>query len=130
LSGDRRPETFPRSLRLRKRHDFTRVQRRGERVVLPNLIAVHRQGGVRPEPGPRFGLTVSKKVGNAVVRNRTKRWLREAIRRVYARDDGLSDTDVVFIARPSAAGASGAEILHQVETAFARIRGHQSRTAR
>ena len=122
MGGDRRPETFPRALRLRKRRDFTRVQRRGDRIVLSNLIVVHRTGGVRPVEGPRFGLTVSKKVGNAVVRNRTKRRLREAIRKIYARDDALSGVDIVFIARPSAATASAAELHAQVDQAMTRIR--------
>ena len=36
-------------------------------------------------PGPRVGFTVTKKVGNAVVRNRIRRRLREALRRVAAR---------------------------------------------
>ncbi|MEZ4321313.1 MAG: ribonuclease P protein component [Myxococcota bacterium] len=132
MSGERRPETFPRSLRLRKRRDFTRVQRSGGKVVSNDLVVVHRARGERSVEGPRFGLTVSKKVGNAVVRNRTKRRLREAIRRVYARDDGLSGTDVVFIARPSAARASGADLFLQVESALSRIRSNrgQGRGAR
>jgi len=73
---------------------------------------------------------VSKKVGNAVVRNRTKRRLRESIRRIYAREDGLSGTDVVFIARPSAARASCEQLHDQVESALSRIRGILSRKAR
>lgn len=50
----------------------------------------------------RFGLTVSRKVGNAVVRNRVKRWLREAIRQ---EPHSLTGLDVVFIARGGAATA-------------------------
>lgn len=88
---------------------------------------MHRSDDVRPVAGPRFGLTVSKKVGNAVVRNRTKRRLREAIRRLYARDDALEGLDIVFIARPSAAGADGATLHRQVEAAFARIRRARTR---
>lgn len=70
-------ETLPKSLRLRRRRDFSRVQRHGARGGAGPLQAV-----VQRSRGPgRFGLTVPKKVGNAVVRNLTKRRLREILRR-------------------------------------------------
>jgi putative membrane protein insertion efficiency factor len=67
-------EGFPRSARIRKRADFLRVQQRGKKVSSGPLV-----GLVLPGTGPiaRLGLTVSSKVGNAVVRARVKRQLRE-----------------------------------------------------
>lgn len=64
-------------------------------------------------PGPaRFGLAVSRKVGGAVVRNRVKRHLREAIRHVRA---GLDGVDLVIIARTEAASAGSAQLRLEVE---------------
>jgi ribonuclease P protein component len=73
----------------------------------------------RPGDAPRFGLAVSRKVGNAVVRNRVKRWLREAIR--LERGD-LSAVDVLFVARPEAAGAGFGRVHAAVGHALRRIR--------
>lgn len=70
---------------------------------------------------PRFGLAVSKRVGNAVHRNRVKRWIREAVRHERA---GMGPVDVVFIARNDAADAGLDAIRSGVALAFARIR-HQ-----
>jgi ribonuclease P protein component len=78
-------ETLPKSLRLRRRRDFSRVQRHGARGGAGPLQAV-----VQRARGPgRFGLTVPKKVGNAVVRNKVKRRLREILRRERSLFEGI-----------------------------------------
>lgn len=68
---------FPKEARIRKRRDFLRIQNRGHRLWGRQFIAY-----VRPSPTPRsrLGITVSRKVGGAVQRNRIKRWVREAFR--------------------------------------------------
>ena len=66
----------------------------------------------------RVGLTVSRKVGNAVRRNRIKRWLREVVRSVPAPSGG--PWDLVLIPRPEA-GEAGYWILRdEVATLFSR----------
>jgi len=94
-------------MRLRKRCDFRRVQGRGRRIRLSSLMLLYLPG---QSTQTRIGLTVSKKVGCAVVRNRVKRWLRESLRKQYNQIDGT--WDVVVIAHPSAA-RSGQEKLQQ-----------------
>jgi ribonuclease P protein component len=97
-------EGFPRSARLRKRADFLRLQQRGKKISAGPLV-----GLALPAPGPtvRLGLTVSSKVGNAVVRARVKRQLREIFRR---RRSSCRPVDLVVIARPAASKASSAEL--------------------
>ena len=108
---------LPTSLRLRRSADFDRVSRHGRRIGTKGLTVLYCPNDTM---SPRFGLAVSRKVGNAVVRNRVKRWLREAVRNSRGSVTGL---DVVFVARPLAARASASILANEVREALARIGG-------
>lgn len=62
---------------LKKNEDFKKAYSRGKSVVTPYLVLYYRRN---QEGFNRLGISVSKKVGNAVVRNRVKRLIREAFR--------------------------------------------------
>ena len=69
---------------------------------------------------PRLGLTVSRKVGGAVVRNRVKRCAREWFRRGGA--GSVGGQDLVIIARRGAGGLTGPEIAAELDELTARAR--------
>ncbi|AOX19287.1 ribonuclease P protein component [Kozakia baliensis] len=82
--------------KLKKRPEFLRVASRGRKVAVPGLVL---QVLAREEAeNSRVGYTVTKKVGNAVVRNRTRRRLRAALR-IVAAENVLSHSDLVLIGR-------------------------------
>ena len=96
-------QEFPKALRLRKRKEFLALQEGGKslQVSAACLLALALPNGM---DHARLGLTVSSKVGNAVVRNRIRRHLRQLFRtRIEELPKGI---DVVLIARSSAAKAS------------------------
>ncbi len=69
--------SFPKENRLRKRREFREVYEKGRRFTTRYFV-IH----ILPNPfgRPRLGITVTRKVGKAVVRNRWKRLIREAFR--------------------------------------------------
>ena len=95
---------FGKAARILRRREFLAVQQRGERLFAGKLVVLALPAGGK---GPRIGVTVSGKVANAVIRNRIKRWVREAFRAVAA---DLPPVDLVVIARSGAAeiGQDGA----------------------
>ena len=86
--------------RLKKRPDFLSV-RNGRKLRGP-LFLIETKAREDGGKEARFGLTVSKKCGNAVKRNRIRRRLKEAVR-LNAGIDMAAATDYVIIARPELA---------------------------
>lgn len=86
--------------RLSRSSDFQRIYRQGSSTASRFLVLYSfKRPAVGGEDVPRVGLSVSKKLGGAVVRNRIKRLLREAFR---ATQEQLAEGyDFVLIARPS-----------------------------
>jgi ribonuclease P protein component len=77
------PNGLPRSRRLHLKRDFERIIQGGLKYHTSGLVL---WGEVSHQAGPaRFAVVVSKKLGPAVVRNRTKRILREAFRTLPVR---------------------------------------------
>ena len=79
---------------IRKRADFVAANR-GLRVARPGFVLLALPNGGK---GKRFGITVTKKIGNAVIRNRMKRRFRELLRAALPAE-GLADHDHVLIGR-------------------------------
>ena len=95
MAGQR---AFPRSEHLTRRAEYARVYKEGRRRVGRHFIFfLVRDDGVER----RFGVAVTRKVGNAIVRNRVKRLIREVYRNHRTRLD--SGVLMVIVAKPSAA---------------------------
>lgn len=100
--------------RLKKKAAFAYVYRKGEKASARDLLLL----SAKSKEGLKIGLSVSKKVGNAVTRNRVKRLLREAIMPLTDRiDDGFM---YVIVAYPSIAEKDFFSVSKSVEQAFSR----------
>lgn len=101
--------SFPSSRRLRIARDFQRAWQGGRRLRTAHftvLLCPNEVGQVR------LGVTVSRKVGNAVCRNRLKRWLREFFRTelVFL----YQSLDISIIAKPGAGRLAHAEMIEEL----------------
>jgi ribonuclease P protein component len=117
------PRGRPKRGRLSRSAEFERVYREGRSVGnrFPVLYAFPRAGENATGDGPRLGLSVSRKVGGAVDRNRVKRLLREAFAGEAERLP--ADHDVVVVARPEARELAQREGLGGMQRELAELVG-------
>lgn len=101
-----KPQRFLRKERLTAKRDFAAVFNKGEKKRSYHLL--HACLLKKPGKMARLGLIVSKKVGNAVVRNRVKRRLREIFRK--NKEKILTGADVVLIAKPGIQNCTSGEL--------------------
>lgn len=91
-------EKMNKQQRIKKNTEFQRVFKKGKSFANRQFIVYMLKGD---QEEFRLGLSVSKKVGNAVTRNRVKRFIRQAF--LELKDDLLPNADYIIIARPQAA---------------------------
>jgi ribonuclease P protein component len=106
-------------LRLKVRREFLFVaEGYAERRRLI-VVQARRRNAPRPEAGA--GFTTTKKIGNAVIRNRARRRLREAARSLLP-GLGVGGADYVFVARQETAEAPWPRLLDDMEKALISLR--------
>jgi ribonuclease P protein component len=104
--------------RLKRRAEFLRVASKGQRVAVHGLVLQALQ--TDPQSPVRLGFTVTKKVGNAVVRNRTRRRLKEAAR-LLLRELPVAGHDLVLIGRDTTRGRDFAVLQDDLRRALAKL---------
>ncbi len=106
--------------RLKRRADFVRVTRARQSTAAPGLVLQMLAHQTR-DSAPRVGFTASRKVGNAVQRNRAKRRLRALAEQVIPRH-AQRGHDYVMIARHNTAVRPFNELIKDLESALKRLK--------
>jgi len=104
---------FPKAARVRRRGEFLVIQQRGRRQRLASFVVIRRTS---PTGRTRLGITVSRRVGKAVVRNRIKRFVREVFR--TGRRDRTPAQDILVIARAGAHQLEYNEVAAELGSVF------------
>jgi ribonuclease P protein component len=101
--------------RLKQRREFLRVAAKGRKAPTHGVVV---QALAREDAEPaRLGFTVTKKVGNAVIRNRTRRRLKEAAR-LLLRDQPVVGYDLVLIGRDHTRGRPFPDLQDDINRAL------------
>ncbi len=104
-------------VRILRRRDFLAAAK-ARSCPMPGLVLQARSRA--DQDPPRVGFTATRKLGNAVIRNRVKRRLREAARLVMPGRAAVGH-DYVLIGRPASATRNFADLQNDLETALKRV---------
>lgn len=104
-------------MRLKANSDFQRVRREGRSWSHPLIVLIAKANAL---DCTRIGITASKTVGNAILRNRAKRRLREAIRQ--SQPTLSMGWDLVLVARPGLPGAKWPAVTEALTQLVARAK--------
>ena len=113
-----RPQEAFRLVTLTKRADFLAANR-GKRAPMPGFVLLVRKRG-DDDALARVGFTVTKKIGNAVVRNRMKRRFRSLVRDTFP-DFAIPGADHVLIGRSSGIERDYATLAAELKRALAKL---------
>ena len=110
--------SWGKSKRIRKSIDFKRIQSRGREWKCKYFIVK-----ILPSSRTRIGLTVSKKVGCAPIRNKIKRLFREILRK----RELSFNKELVFIAYTAARNVSYQDLKNEIDRLFYRLENKEQR---
>jgi ribonuclease P protein component len=114
-----RPEALPKQKRLAKRREFVRVYETGQKLFSRYAVLFY---AANDQLHSRIGITATKKLGKANVRNRLKRWTRETYRR--QREPLSLDAkalDIVVNVKPNASAASFEDYSRELARVLERL---------
>jgi ribonuclease P protein component len=114
-----RSEALPKQKRIAKRRDFVTTYETGQKVFSRYSVVFFSANGL---PFSRIGITATKKLGKANVRNRLKRWTREVYRR-QREPLGVDaqSLDIVVNVKPNAAQATFEEYSRDLTRVLGRV---------
>lgn len=108
-------QSFGKSHRILRSSEYERIRREGRRYQTTHFVVIINPGGIFS----RLGLTVSRRVGNAVCRNQLKRWIRELFRHKYKMFGQI--VDISIIAKRNAGELTHPQLKRELLTVIARL---------